>query len=177
MKTTDYYCRDCKFTWLVLNTNKPLDGIVCPVCHGKSVMQRKPKQVSDRASYVRGQIFELNKEHCHGLTPEQVETILSIGDEYKPEVYSPVRAGNFIMPTLNDDTSDKPLLTIVLDDINSVPTVHYKGKEVTQKMRLMLDWKTDDDRGVYPTYILIEHHDTGINTKTIQHNDPFGSHA
>ncbi|MBT2718281.1 hypothetical protein [Bacillus sp. ISL-57] len=85
----------------------------------------------------------------------------------------------FICPECKrgSDVPKKPLLSIVLDDINSVPTVHYKGEEVTHKMRLMLDWKTDNDLGVYPTYILIEHHDTGINTKTIQHNDPFGSHV
>ncbi|MBL4950969.1 hypothetical protein JK635_01780 [Neobacillus sp. YIM B02564] len=68
------------------------------------------------------------------------------------------------------------LLSITLDDIDSVPIFHYKGEEIKEKVRVSFDWKTTDDNCTYPTYILLEHVDKpirlGFNTKTIQHNHP-----
>ncbi|SSS87994.1 Uncharacterised protein [Acinetobacter baumannii] len=65
-----------------------------------------------------------------------------------------------------------PLLTIVLDDINSVPTVHYKGEEITLKQRVSFDYKTNDDLGKYLTYIHIQRVASQGNTEVIQHNQP-----
>lgn len=65
------------------------------------------------------------------------------------------------------------LLTIGIDDIDSVPTVYYKGEEIVGKSRVSFDWKTRDCNGKYPAYINVEHVDTdseAINTKTIRHN-------
>lgn len=65
-----------------------------------------------------------------------------------------------------------PLLTIVLDDINSVPSVHYKGEEITLKQRVSFDYKTNDDLGKYLTYIHIQRAVSQGNTELIQHNQP-----
>lgn len=69
-----------------------------------------------------------------------------------------------------------PLLTITLDDINSVPVVHYKGEEVKGgKIRVSFDWKTGDFDVKHPPYIGIEHVDEDSQhggTKFIQYNHP-----
>lgn len=72
---------------------------------------------------------------------------------------------------------DKPrakLLTITLDDIESVPEVFYRGEEITGRQRVSFDWKTNDDWR-YPTHIKLVHRDSEtelVNTKTIEHNSP-----
>lgn len=81
----------------------------------------------------------------------------------------------FICPECKrgSDTPRNPLLSIVLDDINSMPTVHYKGEEITFKQRIVLDWETADEHGLKPTYLHIEHLDSdrkAMNSKIIQHN-------
>ncbi|PEU76759.1 hypothetical protein CN386_16095 [Bacillus cereus] len=70
---------------------------------------------------------------------------------------------------------NKPLLQIVLSDIDSVPIVHYKGEEIKGKVRISFDWKTDGQYHKSGPYIHIEHvradnrcFDTGI----IQYNHP-----
>lgn len=70
---------------------------------------------------------------------------------------------------------EDPLLKIEMKDIDSIPTVIYKGKEITGMARASIDWKTKDERGLTPTYIHIDHYDKGsegMNSKIIQHNDP-----
>ncbi|MEH6848574.1 hypothetical protein [Bacillus pseudomycoides] len=70
---------------------------------------------------------------------------------------------------------NKPLLSIVLADINGVPEVHYNGEKFDGKIRVSFDYKTDDVEGKYANYIHIEHIDNdenGINTKIVQHNHP-----
>lgn len=65
-----------------------------------------------------------------------------------------------------------PLLTIELDDINSVPKVIYKGEEVKKKVRVSFDWETNS--AYYnPTHIHIEHaevEDDSVCIKSITHN-------
>lgn len=72
-----------------------------------------------------------------------------------------------------DKQEKPPLLQIELADINSVPTVFYKGEEINGKIKVSFDWETNDEVGHNPTHIHIEHVDSdskGIDTKTIQHN-------
>jgi len=66
-----------------------------------------------------------------------------------------------------------PLINIELDDINSVPKVFYKGKEIDGKMRVSFDWETDSDE-LTNTYIHIEHFEDKdrANTLSITHNRP-----
>lgn len=76
------------------------------------------------------------------------------------------------------DKKESPLLKIELDDINSVPTVYYKGKVIKWKVRVSFDWETQREGGPIPTYIHLEHADmisNGINTMTIQHNQPLSN--
>ncbi|KEK17559.1 hypothetical protein BAMA_12550 [Bacillus manliponensis] len=66
------------------------------------------------------------------------------------------------------------LLSITLSDINAVPVVHYKGKQVDKKIRVSFDWKTNNNCKS-GSYIHIEHMEPEeklINTKIIQHNHP-----
>ncbi|PRS08066.1 hypothetical protein C6W27_22930, partial [Bacillus paralicheniformis] len=46
-----------------------------------------------------------------------------------------------------------PLLQIELDDIDSVPRVFYKGKEIKRKIRVDFSFLTNDDTGFRPTHI------------------------
>lgn len=69
----------------------------------------------------------------------------------------------------------KPLLSIVLADINGVPEVQYNGEEIDGKIRVSFDYKTDDVERKYMNYIHIEHIDNDENrgnTKVVQHNHP-----
>lgn len=174
MKLRDYYCTNCD--WEAKGTKDFSSIRKCPGCQRHSVMSRKPEQVTDREYYVRDKIMDLNLEHCRSLTPEQVKTVLSIGDEYNSkQVKHTVQP---LQPLLHDVLLNEgeeviPLLSIVLDDINSVPIVYYKGEEITYRMRVSFDFKTNDDLGTYPTYVHIEHWDKEgklTNTKHIQHN-------
>ncbi|MEH7458507.1 hypothetical protein V7183_15160 [Bacillus sp. JJ1127] len=70
---------------------------------------------------------------------------------------------------------EEPLLQIVQSDINSVPVVLYKGKEMTGKVRVRFDWKTAGHHHKPGAYIHIEHVeiiDKNVNTKIIQYNHP-----
>lgn len=90
-----------------------------------------------------------------------------VGGDDAEAVYTDMDAAEVVIPI--------PLLTITLDDINSVPTVHYRGEEVTKKLDVSFDWKSRSEY-FYKTYIRVEHWDDesqGMNTKVIQHNHPF----
>ncbi|GEM_PF-2981588 len=69
----------------------------------------------------------------------------------------------------------QPLLAITLSDIDSVPVVQYKGKQIDNKIRVSVDWVTNTENRTDGTYIHIEHvepDEVRGNTKIIQHNHP-----
>lgn len=69
----------------------------------------------------------------------------------------------------------QPLLVITLFDIDSVPVVHYKGKQIDRKLRVAFDWETQSIDKINQTYIHIEHVPSDkkrFNTEVIQHNCP-----
>lgn len=142
-----------------------LDGIRCPKCDG--LVNTKPFEgkkyiASNRALFVRSQILERCKEHCFDLTPEQVDTVLSLGDEYEDINISK----GFI---------EQPLLNISLADIDSVPVVYYNGEEINMKVRVSFDYETESDEHIQRSFIRIEHADPDSdmgNFKVIQHNYP-----
>ncbi|WP_235676344.1 hypothetical protein [Bacillus mycoides] len=73
----------------------------------------------------------------------------------------------------NDDK--KPLLTITLTDIDAVPIVHYKGKQIDRKLRVAFDWESQSIDKINRTYIHIERvpfDNKRCNTEIIQHNQP-----
>lgn len=150
---------DCNSTIVYILHSNTSDGLRCPKCNGPT-SPCKPKiyRASDRGYFVRRKIVEGDLDHCRGLTPEQVDTILKLGDEFVDL----------------DEISEPPLLRIELADIDSAPSVFYKGEEINKKIRVFFDYGTDTDEYLRPTYIHIEHFDTDSekkpNTKIIQHN-------
>ncbi|WP_150284150.1 hypothetical protein [Rummeliibacillus sp. TYF-LIM-RU47] len=77
-------CMDTNCRTIILGPESSVDGIRCPRCGGP-VFTKPFKPVSNRAWFVRSKIKELQVGHCFDLTPEQVETVLSLGDEYLKE--------------------------------------------------------------------------------------------
>lgn len=78
-------CMDKNCKTVILGSECRLDGINCPRCGGSVIVkpfEPKKKPISDKVWFVREKIIERNQEHCFDLTPQQVETVLSIGDEY-----------------------------------------------------------------------------------------------
>lgn len=72
-------------------------------------------------------------------------------------------------------TSEEPLLTITLTDIDAIPIVNYKGKQTDRKLRVAFDWESQSMDKINRTYIHIEHVPTDnkrFNTEIIQHNHP-----
>lgn len=76
-----------------------------------------------------------------------------------------------------DSSSSKglPLLQIELDDIDSVPRVFYKGKEIKDKVSVDFSFLPNDDAGFHPTHIDIEYIDreSKFGTKAIVYNRHF----
>lgn len=69
----------------------------------------------------------------------------------------------------------EPLLTITLTDIDAMPIVHYKGKQIDRKLRVAFDWKSQSIDKFNMAYIHIEYvpvDNKRLNTEIIQHNHP-----
>ncbi|MFL1663011.1 hypothetical protein [Bacillus cereus] len=69
----------------------------------------------------------------------------------------------------------EPLLTITLTDIDAIPEVHYKGKQIDRKLRVAFDWESKSVDKFDMTYIHVEHvpvDNKRLNTEIIQHNHP-----
>lgn len=72
-------------------------------------------------------------------------------------------------------SENEPLLQIVISDIDAVPIVSYKGKQIDRKLRVTFDWETQSIDKINRTYIHIEHvpaDNKRCNTEVIQHNCP-----
>lgn len=83
-----FECLDEFCKTIVVGHGCRMDGIRCPRCDGPVVprpFKPKPPKISDRALFVRKEIKWNNHEHCFDLTPEQVETVLKLGDLYKDD--------------------------------------------------------------------------------------------
>ena len=66
-----------------------------------------------------------------------------------------------------------PLLQIQLDDYGEVPTIFYKGEEITNKVQIEFKWRTADEKDASKTNILIKHYednDGAIVLNTIKQN-------
>jgi hypothetical protein len=154
----------------------PKGTIVIPYRNGmhKTIQESaKEKVIALLADYDVAYIDYDAKENEYSirLDKEKLENEAVVGEgvyldggKVAEAVYTDIDAGEEVIPLLN----------IALDDINSVPTVHYKGEEVTFKQRVLFDFKTKDECP-NPTYIHIEHWDKEgklTNSKVIQHNHP-----
>lgn len=90
---TQLECMDDKCRTITVYANRRndlLDGLRCVRCDGpvlhKPFEPVKPK-VSDKVIYVRGSIFKENKQHCFNLTDEQIETVLTLGDDFEKTIH------------------------------------------------------------------------------------------
>mgnify|MGYP001171386233 CR=1 FL=1 len=61
---------------------------------------------------------------------------------------------------LIEPTNKYPYLQIILDELDSVPKVIYKGEEIKLKQEVIFHWETDTD-SPGGTTIEIEHAETG----------------
>jgi hypothetical protein len=78
-----YECMDESCNSFIVAT-KSYDGLNCPKCRGPVLARPyEPKlKISKRVLFVRSDIVRRNLEHCFDLTPEQIETVLDIGERY-----------------------------------------------------------------------------------------------
>ncbi|TWK49911.1 hypothetical protein CHCC20347_4537 [Bacillus paralicheniformis] len=67
------------------------------------------------------------------------------------------------------------MLQIELDDIDSIPHVFYKGKEIKDKVRVDFSFLPNDDASFHPTHIDFEYIDreSKFGTKAIVYNRYF----
>lgn len=82
-------CIDNNCRTVIVGSDNRLDGISCPRCGGPvriKPFEKKKSIVSDRALFVRRMIIKYYYEHCFELTPEQVDTVLSLGDKYTESI-------------------------------------------------------------------------------------------
>lgn len=83
--------------------------------------------------------------------------------------------GKALSMLLDKMKQPEPLMTITLLDIDSMPIVNYKGKQIDRKLRVAFDWETQSIDKINRTYIHVEHvpaDNKRCNTEVIQHNCP-----
>lgn len=85
-------------------------------------------RLSNKALYIRREIIERNLEFCRAVTPEQMETILSLADGYDLR-----------------ESDKRSLLVIKLENETAVPKVFYKDEVIELKQSVFFDWDTDTD--------------------------------
>lgn len=124
-----------------------------------------------------------NVSRCCLVCDYQIKTYQSPEERYQEVNVCPKCSGAFVdMFKLakykqldNVKANEEPLLTITLSDIDSLPVVHYKGKQIDRKLRVTFDWKSKSIDKIDMTYIHIEHvpsDNKRLNTEIIQHNHP-----
>lgn len=104
------------------------------------------------------------------LDLEPIEILLKVACEQRTNA---MLEGCKQMNVVKDE--NEPLLQIVLSDIDSVPLVHYKGKQIDRRLRVAFDWESQSIDKINRTYIHIEHvlaDNKRFNTEIIQHNHP-----
>lgn len=112
----------------------------------------------------------------HECIDEQCRTIIVL-DKNRDGVRCPRCEGRVIArPFRPKQDSKHKLLTIELDSYNSVPKVMYKGEEITGKVSVSFDWKTNDHQEIHMTNFTIEHYERNKEDfpalKTIMYGDP-----
>lgn len=104
------------------------------------------------------------------LDLEPIEILLKVACEQRTNA---MLEGCKQMNVVKDE--NESLLQIVLSDIDSVPLVHYKGKQIDRRLRVAFDWESQSIDKINRTYIHIEHvlaDNKRFNTEIIQHNHP-----
>ncbi|PDY19557.1 hypothetical protein [Bacillus cereus] len=104
------------------------------------------------------------------LDLEPIEILMKVACEQRTNA---MLEGCKQMNVVKDE--NEPLLKIVLSDIDSVPLVHYKGKQINRRLRVAFDWESQSIDKINRAYIHIEHvlaDNKRFNTEIIQHNHP-----
>ncbi|PEE79395.1 hypothetical protein CN543_29780 [Bacillus toyonensis] len=110
----------------------------------------------------------------------QIKTYQAPEDEYQEVTVCPKCNGAFVdvfklEKYKQSNETVKSLFTITLTDIDAMPMVHYKGKQIDRKLRVAIDWEAQLINKINRTYIHIEYvpsDNKSCNTEIIQHNHP-----
>lgn len=62
-----------------------------------------------------------------------------------------------VRPMRRKEEEKKPLLTIEVKDMQSVPVVKYKGEDITGKVEIDYHWRTSDSEIIGEHEVYIEH--------------------
>ncbi|HDR8433530.1 TPA: hypothetical protein QC285_003312 [Bacillus cereus] len=107
------------------------------------------------------------------------EGLLSINEARKLQGLGPIELDSckqfFKKLKSKSNQEQEALLTITLTDIDAIPIVHYKGKQIDRKLRVAFDWESKSVDKFDMTYIHVEHvpaDNKRLNTEIIQHNHP-----
>lgn len=121
-------------------------------------MSYEEKELIDLAHLVRDFILLNGIEYCKDITFEQMVFILKASSQLHNE--------NEI---IRWEPNRKPLLTIELEDMNSVPVVKYKGEELGHKTYVKFDWERKTDKSFGGVEFDIEHHVSKAKQNEIGH--------
>lgn len=110
----------------------------------------------------------------------QIKTYQAPEDEYQEVTVCPKCNSAFVdvfklEKYKQSNETVEPLLAITLTDIDAVPMVHYKGKQIDRKLRVVFNWEAQSMDKINQTYIHMEHvpyDNKRCNTEIIQHNHP-----
>ncbi|KGT43565.1 MULTISPECIES: hypothetical protein [Bacillus cereus group] len=107
------------------------------------------------------------------------EGLLSINEARKLQGLDPIELDSckqfFKKLKSKSNQEQEALLTITLTDIDAIPIVHYKGKQIDRKLRVAFDWESKSVDKFDMTYIHVEPvpaDNKRLNTEIIQHNHP-----
>ncbi|WP_339179239.1 hypothetical protein [Oceanobacillus sp. FSL W7-1293] len=98
--------------------------------------------------------------------------------QHKPDVFDPLDSLAYILEQANKaveeakeakENNPVPLLTIELEDMNSVPVVKYKGEELVHKTHVKFDWEQKTDKSFGGVEFDIEHHVSEAKQNKIGH--------
>ncbi|SFP65518.1 hypothetical protein SAMN05421839_1392 [Halolactibacillus halophilus] len=98
-------------------------------------------KISDKAHFIRRKIVDRNIKDCKKISPEQMETIVQLSEEYESWKVNHNQVDSLRYSP--DSSSNKEnLLVIELENETSVPKVFYEGEEVTLLRNIRFDWET-----------------------------------
>ncbi|MFD1416814.1 hypothetical protein [Oceanobacillus jeddahense] len=96
----------------------------------------------------------------------------------KPDAFDPLDGLAYVLEQANKAVEEAqeakknnpiPLLTIELEDMNSVPVVKYKGEELGHKTYVKFDWEQKTDKSFGGVEFDIEHHVSKAKQNEIGH--------
>lgn len=99
------------------------------------------------------------------ITAEQRDEILSRWN------CDDIKTKKLLEQVLEEATSPEPLAIIVIEDINEVPQIIYRGEELKHKVLIGYTWGTDNEMGKGPRALIIEHFNEREMVKIVESGD------